>query len=120
MYRAEISLTVLKYIGIFPPKKFSNAYLSIYNCLSVLIICLIYIFTTSTIIELLISGFDVEEFTENLFYVLALIAACVKMTTAFIKRSKIMKLIEMLLDQQCSPRDMVEFNIKKKINKIAR
>ena len=120
MYRAEISIGILKYFGMWCPKYISNGTRTIYNAFSVLMVITVYTFTCSTILYLLLCNPDMEEFTESSFYVLALLTACVKIAIVFFKRSKIIQLTDMLFDEKFHPRDFVEFCIQKKFDKLGR
>lgn len=120
MYKADISLTVLKYIGMWRPKIFSQRILVIYDLFSCVMIFLTYIFTFSTLMYLYRGNPNMEEFTESLFFVLALLGGCVKIGNVFFKRDEMIQLTDMLLDERCSPRDLFEFHIQERFNRIAR
>lgn len=120
MYRAEISLDILTYFGMWCPKFLSEGTCLIYNSFSIAMTIIVYTFTTSTLLYLFLCNPDLEDFTESLFYVLALLTACVKIAIVFSKRNKIIQLKNMLLEKKCFPQDPVEYNIQNKFDKISR
>ena len=102
------------------PKFFSKGTHAIYNAFSIGMVIIVYTFTISTLLYLFLSNPDLEDFTESLFYVLALITACVKIAIIFSKRNKIIQLADMLLDKKCSAQDRVEYYIQNKFDRISR
>ena len=120
MYRAEISLSVLKHIGMWRPKHFSQRILAMYDVFSFLMVLFTYIFTFSTLMYLFRGNPNIEEFTDSCFYVLGLLAASVKIANIFFKRDEIIQLTNMLLDKRCSPRDFFEFCVQEKFDRISR
>ena len=121
MYRADISFLVLKYIGMWHPRVASHRILAImYDGFSFVIIFLSYIFTFSSFMHSLRGNLNMEEFTESLFFSLALLAGCVKIGNIFINRDAIIQLTDMLLDKRYSASDFVEFYIQEKFDRISR
>ena len=120
MYRAELSLLVLKYIGMWQPQFVSKRIIAIYNVFSFIIIFFTYSFTISTLMYLFQGDLNIQEFSESLFDVTALLAAAVKIANIFLKRNEILELTDILLHKRCAPQDFIEFNIQKKFDRISR
>lgn len=120
MYRADISLVILKYCGIWRPKFFLKGAQLLYNIFSIIMVINVYIFTISTLLYLFLSNPNLEDFTESLFYVLALCTACVKIAIVLFKHNEIIELRNMLLDKKLYPQDKIEYNIQNKFDKIGR
>ncbi|XP_043480715.1 uncharacterized protein LOC122510271 [Leptopilina heterotoma] len=62
---------------------------------------------------------NLEEFTENFFYALALLCASIKIGNLFIKRNQIIELIDMLIDEKFNPQDDAEVKIQTKFDKFS-
>lgn len=120
MYRADISLDILKYFGIWSPKFFLRGAQLLYDAFSIIIVAIVYVFTISTLLYLFLSNPNLEDFTESLFYVLALCTACVKIAIILLKRNHIIELRNMLFDKNCYPQDKIEYNIQNKFDKLGR
>lgn len=120
MYKAELSLMVLQFIGCWQPKFPSQCVYILYNIYCCFMIFVIYFFTFTTIMYLFRYNYNLEEFTENFFFSLALLCATIKIGNLLIKRNKIIELIEMLIDERFNPQDYIEFQIQNKFDKISR
>lgn len=120
MYRADISLEIMKYFGIWRPKFFLKGGQILYNIFSIIMVVNVYIFTISTLLYLFLSNPNLEDFTESLFYVLALCTACVKIAIVLCKHQEIIELRNMLVDSKCHPQDKIECKIQNKFDKTGR
>ena len=118
MYGADISITVFKYIGIWPPES-SNVILAIYSVYSIFILSIVYVFTTTNVMYLF-QNLSMEEFTESFLYVLALIVSCCKMTILCIKNTKLFEITQMLRSKEYEPRVYNEFRTQEMYNKVGR
>ena len=120
MYRAELSLLVLKFIGMWQPQFASKRILAIYNVFSFMIIFCTYIFTISTLMYLFQGNLNIQEFSESFFYVVSVIVACFKIMNVFFKHDQILGLTDILLHKRCTPQDFIEFSIQEKFDRISR
>ena len=119
MYTADISIIIFKYIGIWPPES-SNVILAIYTAYSILMLSIIYVFTTTNVIYLF-QNLSMEEFTESFFYVLAQIVSCSKITVLCIKSTKLFEITEMLRSRkEYEPRAYNEFRTQEMYNNVGR
>lgn len=120
MYRAELSLAVLQYIGMWQPKFLSQIAFVVYNIFSFFVITVTYFFTFTTLMYLFNHNLNLEEFTESFFFALALLCGSIKIGNLFMKRDEIIELTDMLFDERFIPRDIVEVKIQNKFDKISR
>ena len=120
MYGADISITVFKYIGIWPPES-SNVIRAIYSAYSIFMLSIAYVFTTTNVMYLF-QNLSMEEFTESFFYVLALVVACCKMTVVCIEHTKLFEITKMLRsNKEYEPRRVYnEFRTQEMYNKVGR
>lgn len=119
MYRAEISLALFKITGIWPPET-SKGILLLYNVFSIFVITLTTLFATSNLLYLFNENMSMEEFTDSLFYFLALLVGCIKMAVVFNNRHKIIEITEILLNEQYEPRDFYEICIQSETDEFGR
>lgn len=120
MYRAEISLALFKIAGIWPPLATTKCFSIAYNALSVIVISITILFTVSNLLYIFIENTDMEEFTDNLFYFLALFVGCLKMLIIFKNQNEIIQITEILLNEQFVPRDNEEVCIQNGFDTIGR
>lgn len=120
MYSGEISLTICKIVGIWHSESLRGNCAIIYHLFSSSVACLICVFTISNVLYLIQENYDMEKFTESLFYVLALSTGCVKMIVIFQKHHEIIELKQLLLNEQFVPRDAEEIFIQRKFDKFGR
>ncbi|XP_063992031.1 odorant receptor 46a-like isoform X2 [Diachasmimorpha longicaudata] len=91
MVLLQQSFLCFQYFGIWPPlhlkpKSWRSRFYSLYT---IYIVALVYWFTLSELINLLITTDDVEEFSDSCFMLLSMTAVCAKILIILVKRSDI-------------------------------
>lgn len=119
MYRAEISLALFKIAGIWPPIS-SKGIFTLYNVFNIFALSLTTLFTISNFLYIFMENTDMEEFNDNLFYILALFSGCLKMIVVFTNRGEIIEITDILLNEQFAPRDNDEICIQNEFDTIGR
>lgn len=119
MYKAGISVTLFKILGVWPSKG-SKGCLTIYNIYTIFIAVIVVIFIISNSFYILKENIETDYYVENFFYSTAVFTASFKMLVIYWKRSKIREIIKKLYSNQFKPRDSKEKCIQNKFDRIGR
>lgn len=122
MYKAEYSIKVLTFAGVYRPLTWSSLLKrNLYNSFTLIIIILFYSFDISMFTYITLHSLnDIDDFTESLCWFLAAAVSCMKMTNFLLRGRDIVKLVK-LLNQDClKTRDGVEEILQEKCDIIAR
>ncbi|NP_001164395.1 odorant receptor 82 [Nasonia vitripennis] len=116
-----ITFGILTVCGFWRPISLESSIpKQMYNCYSIFMCFLIYTFTLSHLIDIVISAADFESLTGSCFMLLSMMNVCCKMTNILYFRKNIVELLQILASDHCTAKDVVERDIEKKFHKRAR
>ncbi|XP_043473271.1 odorant receptor 67a-like isoform X2 [Leptopilina heterotoma] len=119
MHTAKISLTIFKFIGIWPEKN-SQGFFTIYNFYVFFIITTLFALIVSNLVYTLKQNFTADEFTESFFFSSAIIIDCIKIIVLYRQHKEIYKVTNYINGKQFQPRDSNEISIQNKFYNIER
>lgn len=90
------------------------------NVFNIFVFTVTILFTLSNLLYIFIEHTDMEEFNDNLFYLLALFVGCLKMVIAFNYRDEIIQITNILHNEQFVPQDHDEVLIQNRFDTIGR
>lgn len=112
MYKAEISFVLYKITGVWPMESSCKAIVVLSNVFNIFVFTVTILFTLSNLLYIFIEHTDMEEFNDNLFYLLALFVGCLKMVIAFNYRDEIIQITNILHNEQFVPQDRSIFKVQ--------
>ncbi|XP_011503569.1 PREDICTED: odorant receptor 46a, isoform A-like [Ceratosolen solmsi marchali] len=115
-----ITFKILTICGIWRPKNFDTFIKKyIYYCLTVLICFLVFTFTLSHLIDIIVCANNFEDLAESCFMVLSMLNICCKTINILYLRNDILQLLKLLINSHCQVVDEIERKIEIKFyNKI--
>ncbi|XP_031827661.1 uncharacterized protein LOC116424848 isoform X2 [Nomia melanderi] len=121
MHTLPLSFALLSYSGYWrPPKWPADSFkYRLYNVYSVLMVSLLYSFTFYAFVDFAISK-DLKATTDKSSLFISVLGVSIKVANLFLKREKIVGVVDSLLNENCIPRDEEERIIQKKFDSHAR
>ena len=114
--------TMFTFGGTWMPTKWSPNSLKaiIYQFYSLICVSLIYTLTVSEFFGAIFLTENLADFTDISFLLVSTISVCGKVASIMLNRSKVIGLRNMLMENQCVPRNEEEVKILRMFDKIAR
>ncbi|CAK9813035.1 Odorant receptor Or1 [Anthophora plagiata] len=121
MHRLPLPFTLLTYCGYWKPTKWPARSIKywLYNVYSAFMVLLLYFFTFCACIDSLISK-DLKTMTDKFSLFISVFGVCLKVANLFLQRRKIINVMNILLTENCIPRDEQERIIQKRNDNYAR
>ncbi|KAI4483565.1 hypothetical protein M0804_007825 [Polistes exclamans] len=121
MHTLPLSFALLTYVGFWRPVNWSpNSFkYLLYNIYTIFMVSMLYAFTFCGFMDALIDH-NLDNLLEKFSLFISVIGVCIKVTNILINRKNIISVTNMLLNEQCIPRDSKELAIKQKFDKNAR
>nr|UEN71222.1 olfactory receptor 39 [Gregopimpla kuwanae] len=114
------SFAILTYLGGWRPVIWTTKYsIRLYGLFSSFTIFTIYTFAITEFIDLFNTD-DVSELINNCFMLLSIIGACSKVTNVLGRRESILKLVDILCEDLCKPKNLREIEIQDKFERKIR
>ncbi|XP_043505706.1 odorant receptor 46a-like [Polistes fuscatus] len=85
-----------------------------------LIITIIFYFTLTELIEIIVSRNNLEDVTESLFMALTFLALCFKLLNILFRKRKLLILLNLLREKICRPRNLTEEKILESYSRRAK
>ncbi|XP_011882883.1 PREDICTED: odorant receptor 46a, isoform A-like [Vollenhovia emeryi] len=115
----KFTLTILAIAGCWRPFSWTSLIKHIlYNAYTLLIISLMYSFTFTQFMEVVQNVDNADDFTNILYILLSLFAACYKILNLWVNHESFVKLIQNLTEGTFKPLVSVEIKIRRKFDKI--
>lgn len=119
MHILEFTFKILIICGCWRPASWTMSYKRfIYHVYTIFIIFLIYTFMLSQLLDLLLNVDNPDDFTDNIYMLLAMFVSCCKMFTLLMNRNNIMMLIDILIKRPCKPIQSDEIKIQQKFDRL--
>ncbi|XP_033175465.1 odorant receptor Or1-like [Bombus impatiens] len=121
MHRLPLSFALLTYCGYWRPAKWPHTSLKyrLYNVYSVFMILLLYFFTFCSCVDSFTSK-NLEAMTDKFSLCVSVVGVCLKVANLFVRRGKIINVMNILLNENCIARDDQEERIQRKNDDYAR
>lgn len=121
MHKLSLSFALLTCCGYWRPTKWSARSLKywLYNIYSASMICLLYFVTFCTFIDALISK-DLKTMSEKSSLLISVFGVCLKVTNLFLQRGRIVSIMNILLNENCVPKNEQEKIIQRRNDNYAR
>lgn len=121
MHRLPLSFALLTYCGYWRPTKWPHTSLKyhLYNVYSVFMILLLYFFTFCSCVDSFTSK-NLEAMSDKFSLCVSVVGVCLKVANLFVRRGKIINVMNMLLNENCIARDDQEERIQRKNDDYAR
>lgn len=121
MHVLPVSFALLTYTGYWRPVHFPVNSLKywLYNLYSLFMLILLNTFVFYGVVDSLLST-SVYEFVDKCYLFLSIGGVWCKIVHLFIRRGKIIGMDEMLLKENCVPKDAEEVSIREKFERHAR
>lgn len=115
-----IILKLFTYCGIWRPVSWSSRRKTVaYNLYSFFVLCIGISFTFSQMINA-VTVDNVDDLVENTYMLVTTFSACCKLTNILIYRKRIIRLINILLEEPCATSNAEESEIQMKYDKQIR
>lgn len=119
MHILEFTFKILTICGCWRPYTWTTLHKRlVYHVYTIFIILLIYTFMLSQLMDLILTVDNANDFTDNIYMLLAMIVSCCKMLTLLMNRSNIVMLINILIRKPCRPIRSDELEIQHKFDKL--
>ncbi|XP_076679313.1 odorant receptor Or1 [Andrena cerasifolii] len=121
MHKLPLSFALLTYSGFWRPEEWPVYSLKywLYNAYSVFMILLLYTFTFCAMVDSVISK-DLKTMTDKFSLFISVFGVCFKVANLFLKRERIIDLVNVLSKENCVPRDEQEAIIQRKFDAYER
>lgn len=113
----QYTLTVLAVAGCWQPATSLFKYI-MYNAYAMLIILMLYTFSISQFMDLVLNVSNSDEFTETLYLLLIVLMACYKAIDMNLSHKNVAIIIKYLTESPFAPLDKNEKIIREKFDKI--
>ncbi|EZA58610.1 ObirOr5-E16 [Ooceraea biroi] len=115
----QLTFKILTFIGCWRPESWSSLYLRmVYGAYTIFMIILLYTFLMSQFLDIIWNVDNAEDFTENLYVMLASVVSCSKMLSLLVNRRNIYALTNILIEKPHKPLQIDEIKIQYKFNKL--
>ncbi|XP_018403362.1 PREDICTED: uncharacterized protein LOC108780224 [Cyphomyrmex costatus] len=119
MHVLQLTFKILTLVGCWRPQSCSSLYLRIiYDAYTVFMIILLYTFLISQFLDIVWNVDNAEDFTENLYAMMASVVSCSKMLSLLVNRKNINMLINVLIEKPYRPLEMDEMRIRYKFDRL--
>ncbi|XP_076679569.1 uncharacterized protein LOC143374904 [Andrena cerasifolii] len=121
MHKLSLSFALLTYSGFWRPTTWPVCSLKywLYNAYSVVMVLILYTFTFCAMVDSVTSK-DLKTMTDKFSLFISVFGVCFKVANLFLKREKIIGMVNVLLKGNCVPRDEQEAIIQRKFDDYAR
>ncbi|KAI4502479.1 hypothetical protein M0802_002391 [Mischocyttarus mexicanus] len=121
MHTLPLSFALLTYVGFWRPINWSpnSMKYSLYNIYTIFMISMLYAFTFCGLMDALVDH-NLDNLLEKFSLFISVIGVCIKVTNIIINRKKIISVTNMLLKEDCIPRDSQELAIKQRFDRNAK
>lgn len=107
--------------GVWRPIEWSsNVAKLLYNIFTFIILVLIYFLMLAQFMDILLIVDNIDDFATNILMFLTIVAVTCKATIVVVRRNAIIKLVQILLESPCKPRNEDEMTIQRKFDKFIR
>jgi len=121
MHILKLTRTICMLTGCFRPQSWTPLFKwIIYDIYRLYVISMMYTFTFSQIIDIVINVDNPNDFTNNLNMMLNMSASCYKFYIASLSYKNIVTLINYLTEEPFKPLDLDEIKIRRQYDKIIR
>jgi hypothetical protein len=113
-----VTFKILIICGFWKPTHYSTFIKKyLYNCYTFIMCFLVYSFTLSHLIDIIIKSKNFDHLVERCFMVLSMLNVCCKITNILYFRKDILQLLKLLISNHCKPNNKIEEEIQKKFYK---
>ncbi|CAL7950594.1 unnamed protein product [Xylocopa violacea] len=121
MRKLSLSYSLLSFCGYWRPTSWSTHSFRyrLYNIYSVLMVLVLYFFTSCTCVDTLVSK-DFKTMTDKFSLCISVIGVSLKVTNLFLQRKNILGIMDILTNKNCVPRDKQERILQSKKDRYAR
>ncbi|XP_071631654.1 uncharacterized protein [Temnothorax longispinosus] len=117
----KLTCTIFMIAGCFRPQSWTSLFKrTIYNVYRLYVISMLYAFTLSQVIDVVMNTDNPNDFTDNLNKSLTVSVSCYKIFIAWLSYKNIAALINYLTEEPFKPLDLGEMKIRKQYDKIIR
>lgn len=122
MHILPVSFALFTYTGYWRPIHFpvNSLKYRMYNIYSAFMLTLLQLFVFYGIVDTFILSANVPEFVNKCYLFLTIFGVSCKVMHVFICRGRIIELDQMLLKDNCIPRDIEEISIRQKFDRRIR
>lgn len=114
----EFTLRILTVVGCWPPNSRTSLCKRImYNAYTVSVILLLFTFTLSQLMDVILIVDNTDDFTDTFYIMLAMIISCCKMVGLLINRRNIGILTNILIQKPFVPLEADEIKIRHKFDR---
>ncbi|XP_024880048.1 odorant receptor 46a-like isoform X2 [Temnothorax curvispinosus] len=117
----KLTCTIFMIAGCFRPQSWTSLFKrTIYNVYRLYVISMLYAFTLSQVIDVVMNTDNPNDFTDNLNKSLTVSVSCYKIFIAWLSYKNIAALINYLTEEPFKPLDLGEMKIRRQYDKIIR
>lgn len=115
----KFTLTILTIAGCWRPFSWTSLKKhTLYNAYTLLVISLMYSFTFTQFMDVVLNVDNPDDFTNTLYTMLAIFAACYKILNLWVNHESFAELIQNLTEGTFKPLVPVEVEIRRKFDKM--
>ncbi|XP_024894161.1 odorant receptor 94b-like isoform X2 [Temnothorax curvispinosus] len=119
--KLKLTCTIFMIAGCFRPQSWTSLFKrTIYNVYRLYVISMLYAFTLSQVIDVVMNTDNPNDFTDNLNKSLTVSVSCYKIFIAWLSYKNIAALINYLTEEPFKPLDLGEIKIRRQYDKIIR
>ncbi|XP_071572216.1 putative odorant receptor 85d [Temnothorax nylanderi] len=117
----KLTCTIFMIAGCFRPQSWTSLFKrTVYNVYRLYVISMLYTFTLSQVIDVVMNTDNPNDFTDNLNKSLTVSVSCYKIFIAWLSYKNIAALINYLTEEPFKPLDLGEMKIRRQYDKIIR
>ncbi|XP_077264619.1 odorant receptor 46a-like isoform X2 [Temnothorax americanus] len=117
----KLTCTIFMIAGCFRPQSWTSLFKrTVYNVYRLYVISMLYAFTLSQVIDVVMNTDNPNDFTDNLNKSLTVSVSCYKIFIAWLSCKNIAGLINYLTEEPFKPLDLGEIKIRRQYDKIIR
>ncbi|XP_014606638.1 PREDICTED: odorant receptor 46a, isoform A [Polistes canadensis] len=107
-----VNFKIFTFCGIWRERDDLDIFMRLINFFhGSMVITIIFYFTLTELIEIIVSRNDLEDVTESLFMALTFLALCFKLLNILFRKRKLLILLNLLREKICRPRNVTEEKI---------
>jgi len=115
----EFTFKVLMICGCWRPRTWTTLRKRLaYRAYTIFIILLIHTFMLSQLMDLILTVDNANDFTDNIYMLLAMIVSCCKMFNLLVNHGNIAMLIDILTRKPCKPIQSDEVEIQQRFDRL--
>jgi len=121
MHVLKLTRTIVMITGCFRPLSWTSQFKrTIYNIYRLYVISMLYFFSMSQFMDIILNVDNPDDFTNNLNMMLTSSASCYKMFIVWLNYEKIAVLINCLSEEPFKPLNLSEIKIRRQYDNIIR